>query len=77
MRSTYKSMAIDQALNIDVRKSQQLIISIPKATSALEDLSIFVIEQIQKEDENFWNAKESNWIRTLQLLVPGGLNHNP
>ena len=44
---------------------------------SLEDLSIFVIEQIHKEKANFRKAKESHWIRTLRSLVPEGLNLNP
>ena len=33
---------------------------------SLEDLSIFVIEQIHREDANFRRAKESYWIQTLR-----------
>ena len=44
---------------------------------SLEDLSIFVIEQIHGEKANFRKAKESDWIRTLRSLVPGGLNLDP
>ena len=44
---------------------------------SLEDLCIFVIEQIYKKGENFWKAKESHWIRTLRSLASEGLNLNP
>ena len=41
---------------------------------SLEDLSIFVIEQIHREEANFRKAKESHWIQTLHSLVLEGLN---
>ena len=41
---------------------------------SLEDLSIFVIEQIHREEASFRKAKESHWIQTLRSLVPEGLN---
>ena len=74
MRSTYEWTAINRTLIIDVWKSQWLVILIPKVTHSLENLSIFVIEQIHKEGVNFQKVKESHWIRTLQLLVSEGLN---
>ena len=43
---------------------------------SLEDLSIFVIEQIHKEEANFQKGKESHWIWALRSLVPEGLNYN-
>ena len=44
---------------------------------SLRDLSIFVIEQIHREEASYSRAKESYWIQTLQLLAPEGLNLNP
>ena len=41
---------------------------------SLEDLSIFVIEKIHREEATFCKAKESYWIQTLRLLTPEGLN---
>ena len=32
---------------------------------SLEDLGIFVIEQIHREEANFRKVKESYWIQTL------------
>ena len=67
-------MAIDRILNIDVWISQWQVILIPKA---LEDLSIFVIKQIHREEANFRKAKESYWIQMLRSLAPEGLNLDP
>ena len=44
---------------------------------SLEDLSIFVIEQIHKEEASFQKVKESYWIRILWSLAPEGLNLDP
>ena len=44
---------------------------------SLEDLSIFVIEQIHREEANFHKAKESYWTQMLQSLAPEGLNLDP
>ena len=44
---------------------------------SLENLSIFVIEQIHREEANFRKAKESYWIQTLRSLAPEGLNLDP
>ena len=43
----------------------------------MEDLSIFVIEQIHREEANFPKAKESYWILTVWSLAPEGLNLDP
>ena len=44
---------------------------------SLEDLSVFVIEKIHREEATFHKAKESHWIRALRLLAPEGLNLDP
>ena len=44
---------------------------------SLEDVSIFVIEQIHREDANFRKRKESYWIQILRSLTPEGLNLDP
>ena len=44
---------------------------------SLEDLSIFIIEKINRGDAGFRKAKESYWIQTLQSLTPEGLNLDP
>ena len=44
---------------------------------SLEDLSIFVSEQIHREEANFRRAKENYWIQTVQSLAPEGLNLDP
>ena len=44
---------------------------------SLEDLSIYVIEKIHREEANFRKAKESHWIQTLRTLAPEGLNLEP
>ena len=44
---------------------------------SLEDLSIFVIEQIHQEEANFRKGKESYWIQTLRSLAPEGVNLDP
>ena len=41
---------------------------------SLEDLSIYVIEKIHREEATFRKAKESHWIQTLRTLAPEGLN---
>ena len=38
----------------------------------LEDLSIFVIEQVHREEVNFRKVKESHWIQTFESLAPRG-----
>ena len=44
---------------------------------SLEDLSIFIIEEIHRGDTGFRKAKESYWIQTLRSLTPEGLNLDP
>ena len=44
---------------------------------SLEDLSIFVIEQIHREEASFRKAKESYWIQTLRSLAHEGPNLDP
>ena len=44
---------------------------------SLEDLPIFVIEQIHQEEAYFHKAKESYWIHTLRSLAPEGPNLDP
>ena len=44
---------------------------------SLEDLSIFVIEEIHRGDTGLRKAEESYWIQTLRLLTPEGLNLDP
>ena len=44
---------------------------------SLQDLSIFVIEQIHREEASYRRAKESYWIQTLRSLAPEGLNLDP
>ena len=41
---------------------------------SLQDLSIFVIKQIHREEASYRRVKESYWIETLQSLAPEGLN---
>ena len=42
-----------------------------------QELSIFVIEQIHKEEASYRRVKESYWMQTLWSLAPKGLNLNP
>ena len=44
---------------------------------SLDDLSIYVIEEIHREEAVFRKAKESHWIQTLRTLAPEGLNLEP
>ena len=44
---------------------------------SLDDLSIFVVGKIHREDASFRKAKESYWIRLLWSLAPEGLNLVP
>ena len=44
---------------------------------SLEDLSIYIIEKIHREEAVFRKAKESYWIQTLRTLAPEGLNLEP
>ena len=44
---------------------------------SLDNLSIFVVEKIHREDASFRKAKESYWIRLLRSLAPEGLNLDP
>ena len=44
---------------------------------SLQDLSIFVIEQIHREEASYRRAKESYWIQTLRSLAPEELNLDP
>ena len=44
---------------------------------SLEDLSVFILEKIHKEEATFHKAKESHWIRTFRTLAPEGLNLEP
>ena len=42
----------------------------------LQDLPIYVIEHIDREEDSYRRAKESYWIQSLRLLAPEGLNLN-
>ena len=44
---------------------------------SLDNLLIFVVENIHREDSMFHKAKESYWIRLLWSLAPEGLNLDP
>ena len=44
---------------------------------SLEDLSVYVIDEIQREEATFRKVKESHWIQTLRKLAPEGLNLKP
>ena len=44
---------------------------------SLEDLSIIVIKQINREEANIRRVKESYWIQTLRSLTSEGLNLDP
>ena len=44
---------------------------------SLQDLSIFVIEQIHREEASYRRAKESYWIQTLRSLAPEELSPDP
>ena len=40
-----------------------------------EDIAIFVIEKIHRDDTHFQRLKENYWIQTLGTLAPSGLNN--
>ena len=44
---------------------------------SLEDVSIFVIKQINMEEADYHKVNESYWIQTLRSLAPEGLNLDP
>ena len=44
---------------------------------SLQDLSIFVIVQILREEAIYRRAKERYCIQTLRLLAPKGFNLDP
>ena len=41
---------------------------------SLEDLSIYIIEKIHREEATFRKEKESHWIQTIRTLASEGLN---
>ena len=44
---------------------------------SLEDLAIFVIQKIHRDDTHFQRLRESYWIQTLGTLAPSRLNNDP
>ena len=68
-------MVIGQISTIDVWKNSAQHLN--SHGHSLEDLSVFRIEKIHREEVPFCKANESHWIRTLSLLALGRLNLEP
>ena len=69
-------MAIDRILNINVWK-KTVTAHFNSEGHSLQDLSIFVIEQIHREEASYSRAKESYRVWTLRSLAPEGLHLDP
>ena len=57
-------MVIDWILNINVWK-KTVAAHLNSEGHSLQDLSIFIIEQINREEASYRRAKQSYWIQTL------------